>query len=82
MRSYQIRLKALAAYGFIEVLMALEAKLDDNLSSRNFTSHRLDRNSNADKLMLFVRKDIPLKPVEVIKQPLCYKNQSHRTRIE
>ena len=58
------------------------SKLDDNLSSRNFTSHRLDRNSNADKLMLFVRKDIPLKPVEVIKHPLCYKNQSHRTRIE
>ena len=52
------------AHGFIEVLMALEAKLDDNLSSRKFTSYRLDPNSNANKLMLFVGKDIPSKLVE------------------
>lgn len=52
------------ADGFMEVLMALEAKLDGNLPNRNFTSYRLDRNPNADKLMLFVRKDIPSKPVE------------------
>ena len=42
--------------GFIEVLMALEAKLDRNLSNRNFTSYRLDQNPNADKLMLFSEK--------------------------
>lgn len=52
------------ADGFMEVLMALEAKLDGNLPNRNFTSYRLDRNPNADKLMLCVRKDIPSKPVE------------------
>lgn len=52
------------ADGFMEVLMALEAKLDGNLPNRNFTSYRLDRNPNADKLILFVRKHIPSKPVE------------------
>lgn len=52
------------ADGFMEVLMALEAKLDGNLPNRNFTSYRLDRNPNADKLILFVRKDIPSKLVE------------------
>ena len=62
--------------GNIAVLLVSETKIDDSSPIGNYlvdgfsTPYRLDRNSNNDGLMLFVREDIPSNLVEAVAKPI------------
>ena len=56
-------------YGFVDILLITEWKIDDSFPTAQFhmqgysSPFRSDRNSYGDGILLYLREDIPAKPI-------------------